>query len=103
MIGTESSIVLVIIFLSVIADSKRDKIMPKLYKDSSMPKKFLWWTWKTTQVSWHCWKWLSMFILWIYLSYRFFYLNGFGNIYSSFIFIPFMYMCRISWRYIYRK
>ena len=88
----EQIIILIVIYISVVADSMRDGMMKELYIKISGK-------WTKKQWRWHGCKWVSMFSLWTFMSFKFF--DGNYNINNIVIFIAFALFCRWSWKLIY--
>ena len=99
----EFIIITFVFFISVFADAKRDKIMPDLFINREIKKDFLWWFWSETQIEWHIYKWLSMFSLWIFLSYKFIELLGGFNFINIFTFFWLSLICRTIWKFVYSE
>lgn len=100
----QTTLILIIIFISVIADAKRDRIMPLLFKDGTIPQKFLWWIWTKNQIKWHLWKWLSVFSVWTYLSVLIIkYSYGFNDFRSYCVLVFFAVFCNLIWKYTYKR
>ena len=89
----EQTIILIILYISNCFDSMRDRIMPELYIKYS--------EWTPKQWNFHIFKWISMFSIWIFMSWKFF--NGNYNIENIVIFVMFAIFCNISWKAIYLR
>ena len=87
-------VILIIIYISVIADAWRDKLIPEL-----LYKKYGEWT--PVQWQYHLVKWLSMFSLWILLSYIWFHVEHYK--YEIGIFCIFAGICSLTWKWIYNR
>ena len=88
-----SYIILIVIYISVVADSMRDRLMPELYVKYP--------DWTPKQKRWHWYKRISMFSIWVFMSWKFF--NGNYSIENIVIFVMFAIFCNISWKAIYLR
>ena len=90
----EQIVILIILYISNCFDSLRDSMLKELnIKINSK--------WTSKQWKWHICKWVSVFSVWGFMSWKFF--DGNYNIENIVIFVVFAIFCRWSWKLIYLR
>ena len=90
----EQIVILIILYISNCFDAARDGMMKELSVKIGGK-------WTPKQWKWHYLKWVSVFSVWGFMSFKFF--NGNYNITNFVIFVIFAMFCNISWKEIYLR